>query len=247
MAHTTSLLSHIRIVLVHTFHPGNIGASARAMRTMGIKDLRLINPRDFPSEEASKMAAGASSDVLDNAKTYSHLSEAIKGCSLVIGASARLRELALPCFDKGESMANAVIKEAATGGDIALVFGRERFGLTNEEIALCTHQLSFPTDPEYGILNLAQAVQIACYDVRTAWQKMDTTALTQASDGEKHPDVQQLEYFDALLHDRLTKSGFLNQPHARTEERLRALFRRAEPNQRELSILIGMVKALSGE
>lgn len=217
------------------------------MRTMGIKDLRLINPRDFPSEEASKMAAGASSDVLDNAKVYSHLSDAIEGCSLVIGASARLRELALPCFEDGESMADAVMKEAAVEGDIALVFGRERFGLTNEEIALCTHQLSFPTDPEYGILNLSQAVQIACYDVRTAWQKMDSNAFTQATDDEKRPDVQQLNYFDALLHDRLTKSGFLNQPHARTEERLRALFRRAEPNQRELSILIGMVKALSGE
>lgn len=240
-----SLLSRLRIILVHTFHPGNIGSSARAMRTMGITDLRLVNPRLFPSEEATQMAAGAV-DVIEKAQVHTNLGEAVADCSMVIGASARLRELSLPCFTRGDTMAQEAIAEAADG-PIALVFGRERSGLTNDELGYCTHQLRFPTDESYGVLNLSQAVQIACHELRNAWLALDSQPQQPAGVREKRPQAAQLDYFDRLLTDLLTPTGFLNQPHARTEEKLRAIFRRSDMSSNELSMMIGALKALAGK
>lgn len=238
------MLEGIRIVLVQTFHPGNIGASARAMKTMGLGDLVLVNPRRFPDEEATRLAAGAS-DVLENCRVVENLNDAIADCVQVVGASARLRSLPLPCYEAPDSMIENAAKRLPEGR-VAIVFGRERYGLTNDEIGHCTHQLTIPANPEYGILNLSQAVQIVAYEAfrhanRGAGSKTGSSAVKSNA---PYPTAEQLEHFHAHLHRALEASGFLNQPHAKTEAHLRALFARAEPSRKELSILRGVLSAL---
>lgn len=236
------MLSNIRIVLVQTFHPGNIGATARAMKTMGLTELVLVNPRAFPDKEATRLAAGAT-DVLESARCVGALEEAVNDCVQVVGASARLRSLPLPHFDEPEDMAQQVIENAAHA-PIALVFGRERSGLTNDEIRCCTHQVSIPANPDYGILNLSQAVQILAYEVHRAWRKHNDSGFAYQRPLEATPPSrEQFIYFQEHLGRLMQQSGFLTQPHARTEEQLQALFARAQPSRKELSLLRGLLNA----
>ncbi len=236
------MLSNIRIVLVQTFHPGNIGATARAMKTMGLSELILVNPRAFPDEEATRMAAGAT-DVLEHARCVNSLEEAVSDCVQVVGASARLRSLPLPHFDEPDDMAQQVIENAAQA-PVALVFGRERSGLTNDEIRCCTHQVSIPANPEYGILNLSQAVQILAYEVHRAWRRRDDSHFMYQRPLEATPPSrEQFVHFQDHLGRLMQQSGFLTQPHARTEEQLQALFSRAQPSRKELSLLRGLLSA----
>ncbi|MYL24367.1 TrmJ/YjtD family RNA methyltransferase [Halomonas alkaliantarctica] len=237
------MLSNIRIILVQTFHPGNIGATARAMKTMGLENLVLVNPRSFPDDEATRLAAGAT-DVLENARVVDSLNDAVSDCVQVVGASARLRSMPLPHFDEPDTMAESVV-ENATAAPVALVFGRERSGLTNEEIRACTHQVSIPANPEYGILNLSQAVQILAYEVHRCFRKRpDSGFVYQAPSESTPPSREQFGYFQQHLSQVMHKSGFITQPHARTEEQLQALFSRAEPSRRELSLLRGFLSAV---
>ena len=236
------MLSNIRIVLVQTFHPGNIGATARAMKTMGLTQLVLVNPRAFPDEEATRLAAGAT-DVLDNARCVSTLEDALQDCVQVVGASARLRSMPLPHFDEPDDMAHQVIVNAHQA-PVALVFGRERSGLTNDEIRCCTHQVSIPANPDYGILNLSQAVQILAYEVHRAWRRRDDSDFVyQRPLDAAPPSREQFGYFQEHLGRLMHESGFLTQPHARTEEQLQALFSRAQPSRKELSLLRGLLSA----
>lgn len=236
------MLSNIRIVLVQTFHPGNIGATARAMKTMGLTELVLVNPRTFPDEEATRPAAGAT-DVLENARCVKTLEEAVNDCVQVVGASARLRSMPLPHFDEPDEMAQQVIDNAHQA-PVALVFGRERSGLTNDEIRCCSHQVSIPANPEYGILNLSQAVQILAYEVHRAWRKRNASGYEYQRPLEATPPSrQQFGYFQEHLGRLMQQSGFLTQPHARTEEQLQALFARAQPSRKELSLLRGLLSA----
>ncbi|MFI0471206.1 RNA methyltransferase [Halomonas sp. HMF6819] len=236
------MLSRIRIVLVQTFHPGNIGAAARAMKTMGLVDLVLVNPREFPSTDATRLAAGAT-DVLENARVVGSLNDAVQDCVQVIGASARLRSLPLPHFDEPDEMAQSAV-ENADSAPVALVFGRERSGLTNDEIRECTHQVSIPANPEYGILNLSQAVQILAYEVHRAWRRRPQSGFAYQRPVEATPPTrEQLDHFQAHLGRLMRESGFLTQPHARTEEQLQTLFTRAEPSRKELSLLRGLLSA----
>ncbi|WP_252108897.1 MULTISPECIES: TrmJ/YjtD family RNA methyltransferase [unclassified Halomonas] len=236
------MLSRIRIVLVQTFHPGNIGAAARAMKTMGLVDLVLVNPREFPSTDATRLAAGAT-DVLENAHVVGSLNDAVQDCVQVIGASARLRSLPLPHFDEPDEMAQSAV-ENADSAPVALVFGRERSGLTNDEIRECTHQVSIPANPEYGILNLSQAVQILAYEVHRAWRRRPQSGFAYQRPVEATPPTrEQLDHFQAHLGRLMRESGFLTQPHARTEEQLKTLFTRAEPSRKELSLLRGLLSA----
>ena len=236
------MLDNIRIVLVQTFHPGNIGASARAMKTMGLTRLTLVNPRCFPDAEATRLAAGAS-DVVEQARVVTSLEAAVGDCVQVIGASARLRSLPLPHFDEPDEMARTVIANAAQG-PVALVFGRERYGLTNDEIRHCTHQASIPANPDYGVLNLSQAVQVLAHEVHGAWRRADNAVPTASPTHGPLPTQQQLGYFHEHLQRVMESSGFLNQPHARTSDHLHALFARAQPNRKELSLLRGLLSAL---
>ncbi|PRY70696.1 RNA methyltransferase [Halomonas ventosae] len=237
------MLSNIRIVLVQTYHPGNIGASARAMKTMGLTDLVLVNPRQFPDPEASRLAAGAE-DLVDDARVVGSLAEAVSDCVQVVGASARLRSLPLPHFDEPDEMARDLVAQA--GHDpVALVFGRERFGLTNDEIRCCSHQVSIPANPDYGILNLSQAVQVLAHELFTAWRRHPDSGYRPSRPvQERQPTREQLGHFHDHLRRVMRHSGFITQPHARTEDQLEALFARARPNRKELSLLRGLLASL---
>ncbi|WP_444999195.1 RNA methyltransferase [Halomonas mongoliensis] len=237
------MLPNIRIVLVQTFHPGNIGAAARAMKTMGLSDLVLVNPRQFPDAEASRLAAGAE-DLLEGARVVGSLAEAVTDCVQVVGASARLRSLPLPHYDEPDAMARELVEHAASD-PVALVFGRERSGLTNDEIRLCSHQVSIPANPDYGILNLSQAVQVLAYEVFKAWrQRPGSGYRPQRPEEERAPSREQLGHFHDHLARVMRESGFLTQPHARTEAQLQALFARAQPSRKELSLLRGLLASL---
>ncbi|MFC3282565.1 RNA methyltransferase [Litchfieldella rifensis] len=237
------MLSNIRIVLVQTFHPGNIGQAARAMKTMGLTDLVLVNPRCFPDDEATRLAAGAE-DLVQRARVVDSLAAAVNDCVQVVGASARLRSLSLPFHDEPDAMARELVANAETD-PVALVFGRERFGLTNDELRHCSQQVSIPANPEYGVLNLSQAVQVLAYEVFRAWRhRPESGFVPQRPPHDRPPTREQLDHFHAHLQRVMQASGFLTQPHARTEEQLQALFARAQPSRKELSLLRGLLSAL---
>lgn len=240
------MLSNIRIVLVQTYHPGNIGSAARAMKTMGLDNLVLVNPRAFADPETTRLAAGAQ-DVIANAHIVDTLSDAVADCVQVVGASARLRSLPLPHYDEPDAMATDMVCHAQSA-PVALVFGRERFGLTNDEIRCCSHQVSIPANPDYGILNLSQAVQVLAYELRKMWRRSaiqpgSHAAALQPSTASL-PSREQINHFHAHLGRIMRSSGFLTQPHARTEEQLQALFSRAQPTRKELSLLRGLLASM---
>lgn len=239
------MLSNIRVVLVQTFHPGNIGSTARAMKTMGLSDLVLVNPRAFPDAEATRLAAGAT-ELIESARVVTTLEEAVSDCVRVVGASARLRSLPLPHYDEPDDMAAALVEDSFHD-KVALVFGRERYGLTNAEIGCCSHQVSIPTNPDYGILNLAQAVQVLAWEVRRAWRRHPQgDASVNRPSGERSPTREQMIHFQDHLSRIMQRSGFITQPHARTEAQLQALFARAELSRKELSLLRGLLASLEG-
>lgn len=209
------MLHNIRVVLVNTSHPGNIGGAARAMKNMGLSRLYLVDPEDFPSGEANARASGAN-DVLDAAIVVDTLEEALTGCSLVLGTSARDRRIPWPLLDPREC-ATTSLAQVEQGGEVALVFGREYAGLTNEELQRCHYHVHIPSDPAFGSLNLAAAVQVLVYEVRMAWlaaqnqptkmNKVEATAMLNT----QPVTVEELELLRAPGADpggdRLPRSG----------------------------------------
>jgi TrmH family RNA methyltransferase len=232
-------LSHIRIVLLNTTHPGNIGATARAMKVMGLANLHLVQPKIFPSAEATAMASGAD-DLLQRAVIHASLESALEGCTLVLGTSARLRSLPMPQMDM-RSAAYSILEEHQ-GQDVAILFGQERAGLTNDEIQRCHQLVHIDTNPDYSSLNLAQAVQVMAYELRMAVIGGAGSVLPP-SDWEP-VDAGQMEMFYVHLEQTLLDIGFMNpeQPK-RLMARMRRLFNRARPDQNELNILRGILAA----
>lgn len=161
----TDSLNSVKIVLVGTTHPGNIGAAARAMKNMGIKSLSLVQPKEFPSDVAIYRSKAAK-DILEHAQVFNTLEEAISDCELVIGTSARGRKVPWPILNPKEAAEE--VSTSSLHHKIAIIFGREDRGLTNEELGLCNLHVNIPTDPDYSSLNLAQAVQILVYEIRQA-------------------------------------------------------------------------------
>tara|TARA_B100001559_G_C16498928_1_gene622284 strand:+ start:1972 stop:2709 length:738 start_codon:yes stop_codon:yes gene_type:complete len=161
-----NLLNSVKVVLVGTTHPGNIGATARAIKNMGILDLALVEPKEFPSDEAT-FRSKAAKDILENATVYESLKDAVSGCELVVGTSARDRTVPWPVLSPSEAAKE--MHKCSLNGDVAIVFGREDRGLTNEELGLCNFHVHIPSDPEYSSLNLSQAVQILAYEIRLAY------------------------------------------------------------------------------
>lgn len=226
-------LSRIRVVLSRPSHPGNVGAAARAMKTMGLARLYLVRPKSFPHADARAMAAGAS-DVLGSAQVCKSLAEALRETTFSVAFSARPRELSHPPL--AARGAAEEIAAAARRGEVALVFGNETLGLSNKEVMQCTRIARIPADSKYASLNLAQAVQVMAYEVRIA-------ALAPA---ERPPEIEyatheELERFYADLERRLTANGTL---HARDPrklmDRLRRLFAKARLEKVEINILRGM-------
>ena len=232
-------LSHIRIVLLNTSHPGNIGATARAMKVMGMANLHLVNPKTFPCHEATAMASGAD-DLLQRAVVHDSLETALEGCSLVMGTSARLRSLPMPQMDL-RSAAQSVLAEDR-GQDVAILFGQERAGLTNDEIHRCHQLVHVDTAPDFGSLNLAQAVQLMAYELRMA--VIGGAGTVKAPSDWVPVDAGQMEMFFVHLEQTLLDIGFMNpeQPK-RLMARLRRLFNRARPDQNEINILRGILAA----
>ena len=171
MSHSkeAALADNIRIVLVHTSHPGNIGAAARAMKTMNLQHLVLVSPKCYPHPDAIARAAGAD-DILHHCEVVDTLSEAIADAQLVIGTSARMRHLSWPQLTPRECGQTAV--RHAQDQDVAIVFGREKSGLSNDELQLCHYHVQIPCNPDYASLNLGAAVQVLAYEVKVAMQSV---------------------------------------------------------------------------
>jgi tRNA (cytidine32/uridine32-2'-O)-methyltransferase len=231
------LNKNIRVVLVETSHPGNIGSSARAMKTMGFTQLYLVNPKSFPDPKAIELSAGAS-DVVETAIVVTELKQALADCQLLIATSARPRELTLPTLDP-KQCAQRIIHEASAGRTIALVFGREHSGLTNQELLQCHYQLMIPANEIYSSLNLAAAVQIITYEIRMAILGSQTLELKQKDD---FATVDEIEHFYGHLESVLRSVGFLreNSPK-RIMPRLRRLFNRIRLENREVRLLRGIL------
>ena len=229
-------LSRIRVVLLRPSHPGNIGAAARAMKTMGITQLRLVRPKRFPHPDARAMAAGAA-DVLESAHACASLEEALAGTTYSVALSARERELSHLSLD-----ARAAAQEllsAARKDEVAIVFGNETVGLTNKEIMRCSALARIPADPEYASLNLAQAVQVIAYELRMA-----ALAPSAAPAKTAYATHEEMEKLFAHLERSLYASGYLHPRHPRKlMDRLRRLFAKARLEAVEVNILRGMLAA----
>ena len=234
------MLRQVRIVLVEPSHPGNIGAAARAMKNMGLEQLYLVNPKKFPHADATARASGAD-DLLANAVVRETLDEAVVGCSLVVGASARLRRLSIPQWNPREC-AEKIWAEAGSS-EIAIIFGREHAGLTNEELGRCHQLVHIPCNPDYSSLNLAAAVQVLCYECRmVAEAELAESDITQKD--EPLATADDMTRFYEHLHETLIEIGFLDPENPRIMmQRLRRLFNRARPNEVEMNILRGILTA----
>lgn len=233
-------LSRIRIVLSRTSHPGNIGAAARAMKTMGLHRLYLVAPRHLPEEQAIAMASGAD-DVLASATVVDTLEEALHGTVLAVAMTARRRDLSAPIAWVRDAVPEALT--AGGQGEIAFVFGNETAGLSNQETDLCQRLAMIPANSEYSSLNLAAAVQVLCYELRLAGMDIGTPPpVHEAGLPASHDEVEGLI---GHVEAAAIKSGFLDpaQPK-RLIPRLRRLFARAQPEKEEVAILRGLLSAL---
>ncbi|WP_045971753.1 tRNA (cytosine(32)/uridine(32)-2'-O)-methyltransferase TrmJ [Xenorhabdus doucetiae] len=237
------MLENIRIILVETSHTGNMGSTARAMKTMGLTNLYLVNPLVQPDSHAIALSAGAS-DVIGNATMVNSLDEALVGCELVIGTSARSRTLSWPMVEPRECGERCV--NAASHSPVAIVFGRERVGLTNEELQKCHYHLYIPTNPEYGSLNLAMAVQLVSYEIRMAHlAAQEQLEATSPEHEATYPPAEDMERFYQHLEQVLNESGFIRKAHpGQIMNRLRRLYTRARPETQELNILRGILTSM---
>ena len=243
----------VRIVLVETSHSGNIGAVARAMKNMGLGNLWLVNPSSFPDEASYARSAGAS-DVLDRARVVSSLDEALADCILVMGTSARGRKVPWPVM--APPQAAAMASEHSAKGRVALVFGRENHGLSNDELQCCHYHIHIPSNPDYSSLNLAMAVQVICYELRMQYlrglEEGESSPYLEAmvAPGDNGWDVppatvNDVEGFFGHLEQVLVDVNFHRRDNPRQlMSRLRRLFQRARMDEMEINILRGVLSAV---
>lgn len=232
-------LSNIHILLDHTSHPGNIGAAARAIKTMGIQHLHLIEPRRFPHAEADALACDAK-DILQNAHVHPTLDDALAGCVFAAGLTARKRHRGHTCVDVREA-AQRLIQIAETQA-VALVFGNEAYGLSNEELSKCQLMVSIPTDEDFSSLNVASAVQIMAYELRMAWMSKPAPSPAPV----EYARLDDIERFYQRLEETLIRIQFLDPENPKQlMPRVRRLFARAALEKEELNILMGMLKSIN--
>lgn len=236
-----NLLDHIQIILVETSHSGNIGSAARAMKTMGLSQLRLVSPVQTIDEQAVALSAGAS-DLLDQTQYFDCLDSAIADCQLVIGTSARLRHLQSSLIEPRACGELAI--QRAPLGKVAIIFGRERVGLTNDELLKCHYHLTIPTNPTYSSLNLAMAVQLVCYEVRMAYLANQTELQKVAQNFPlvDYPTAESLNYFFIHTEKVYKQLGFIQNDSVMLK--LRRLYQRAAVETNELNLLRGMLTAI---
>jgi TrmH family RNA methyltransferase len=230
-------LADIRIVLVETSHPGNIGAAARAMKTMGLSQLVLVAPKHQTHPEATALASNAP-DILEQARVFPTLQEAVADCTLVMATSARPRHHNWQVVTPRECAAE--MARLPHGETAALVFGREKFGLTNDELGLCQRLVQIPANPAYSVLNLAAAVQLLAYELRLALQAPEPAEPLEPGIGNA-----EMEDFYAQLERLIMRTGFLDPDNPRKlMRRLRCLFNRARPDANEYNILRGILASI---
>ncbi len=244
---------NIRVVLVETSHSGNIGAVARAMKNMGFSNLWLVNPASFPDETSYARSAGAS-DVLDKAQVVGTLNEAIDDCVMVMGTSARGRKVPWPVIPPLDAAYKAF--EHAPQGPVALVFGRENHGLSNDELQRCHFHIHIPSNQEYSSLNLAMAVQVVTYELRMHYLRsleggegsaQLTPMVVPGDQGWDSPlaPVREVEGLFEHLEKVLVEIEFHRRDNPRQlMSRLRRLLQRAQPDQMEINILRGVLSAI---
>ncbi|TFH90006.1 tRNA (cytosine(32)/uridine(32)-2'-O)-methyltransferase TrmJ [Vibrio ouci] len=235
------MLNNVKVVLVGTSHSGNIGSAARAMKVMGLSNLVLVDPQCSVDEQTLALAAGAA-DIAENATVVDTLSEAVADCALVVGSSARSRTLEWPMLEPRECGQKFV----AEGQDspVALVFGRERTGLTNEELQTCHYHVCIPANPEYSSLNLAMAVQTLSYEIRMAYLDNEHSQY-QVQEQVEYPRHKELEMFFTHLEKVAKDTQFISEEQpGKVMNKLRRLFNRARPEAQELNILRGVLTAV---
>ncbi|MDO6446277.1 tRNA (cytosine(32)/uridine(32)-2'-O)-methyltransferase TrmJ [Colwellia sp. 1_MG-2023] len=245
------MLNSVRIVLVNTSDCRNIGSAARAMKTMGLSQLVLVDPIEMPNGQAQALAAGAT-DVLANAKVVSTLEEAITDCGLVVGTSARSRTLPWPMLDPRECGEKLIAE--VSDYPVALVFGRESSGLTNEELQLCHFHVQIPANPEYSSLNLAMAVQTLSYEVRMAFlahekaqeqKQFDKQTSEKNDNDEQYPVVEETERMFEHFEQALKATGFIVPSHpGLVMTKLRRFINRARPDSKEVKMWRGMLSSV---
>ena len=238
------ILEHVRLVLVRTFHPGNIGSAARCAKTMALPPLHLVNPKQYPEAQATQMAAGAE-DWLNQSIIHDSVASAVKDCRLVIATTARPRGYDLPELTPRPA-AELLLEHSATG-PVALIFGPERMGLHNEDLQQAQYRLTIPANPEYCSLNLAAAVQIMSYELyqaALAHPPVSQNQLTENQPTEPLPPAEQFEALFARLERVLSESGFLRAHQGETLDRIRHWVRRSELTQAEMNIALGALNAI---
>lgn len=236
------MLDNIRIVMIRTWHPGNIGAALRAMKTMGLSRLTLVNPPHWPHPDAETMAAGAS-PLIDRVMVAGSLAEAITDCSLVIGTSARNRSFSWPMLNP-RTCGQQVIREA-TNRQVALIFGQETMGMTNDELQQCHYHVCIPANPEYPVLNVAAAVQTLCYEIRQSYEESDHREAEERTQENTvtYPSTGAMEQFYEHLEQALYDVNFIIRKHpGNAMTKLRRLFNRARPEIEEMNMLRGILK-----
>ncbi len=237
------MLANIRIVLVETSHPGNIGGVARAMKNMKMSNLYLVAPNIFPSADATSRASGAD-DILMAATVCESLPEAIADCSIVIGASARCRTISWPELTPKQCADKLCVE--AVNNQVAIVFGRENSGLKNHELDLCQFLLRIPCNEEYSSLNLAAAVQVVCYELFAA-SGLNKEILVGDKDEDVLATSSQMELFYQHLHEALIDIGFMHPDKSKSiMRRLRRIYNRTRLDTKEVDILRGILRMSQG-
>ncbi len=254
------MFQSVRVVLMKTSHPGNIGAVARAMKNMGFSNLTLVNPKIFPSDVAFQRSSGAS-NILDKASVVSSLDEALQGCSMVVGASARNRKITWPVLnprDCAEKLIGFASQKREETGQIAILFGQENNGLSNDELQRCNYHVNIPSNPEFSSLNLAMAVQVILYELRMCFllqasqaQPLDgaqvVSVLSPLDQGWDEPaaDVADVERFFVHLEQAMVETEFHDPENPRQlMTRMRRLFQRAQLDKMEVNILRGFLTSI---
>lgn len=243
-----SLLQKIKIVLCQTSHPGNIGAAARAMKTMGLEHLVLVDPKEFPSQEATARSSGAT-DVLNKAQVVTTLQEAIEDCRLVIGTSSRNRSLPWPMVEPRDIQ--TILAKEPTALPMAIVFGRESSGLLNEELQLCHYHVNIPANPQYMSLNLAAAVQVISYECRLLALDQEHSLHSAPvketlGDSDVKATVAQTEGLYQHFENVMIETGFFdpNEPKL-LPTRLHRLFAKSQLSEAEVNILRGFLASMT--
>lgn len=232
--------ANIRIILIHTSHSGNIGAVARAMKNMCLSDLHLVQPRQFPSAEATARASGAD-DVLQNAVVCDSLDQALEGCGVVYGSSARLRTIRWPQVDPHQA-AEQIAGESESG-KVAILFGREHSGLTNEELERCHYLLNIPANSDYSSLNIAAACQVVSYELMMAGRP-DTVEDSAIGETIEMATADEVEGLHRHLEETLINLQYLNPEQPKQlMRRLRRLYQKARLEKIEINILRGILKS----